>query len=244
MQSVLSLFRLGIDGLLLNPLAYREQRDSPDGLRRGFTLIAIIGLIIGAASLIGNLGEYASQPSSEAIVKTVYVGLRTMPWFAQVSELDSTFPARFDQQFAQITQSIQTISDGGMIRSLAGIITTPLIMVVSWLLFGTIAHLMARALGGRAAFHQTLACTALASGVNILGVIEVVPFAQVTGTMLLGLVASYVAIREAHGLPPWRTLWATILGPVLLALILIAVTCVGLALMISAARSAIQGGVL
>jgi len=44
MQSVLSLFRLGLDGLLLNPVAYRDQRDAPDGLRRGFALVAIVGL--------------------------------------------------------------------------------------------------------------------------------------------------------------------------------------------------------
>ena len=242
MQSVLSLFRLGIDGLLLNPLAYREQRDSPDGLRRGFALVAIIGLLVGVAATIGHLGEYVSQPSSTAITKAAYDGLRAMPWFTQLSKLDSTFPTRFDQQFAQMSQSIQTISGGSLISSLAGVITTPLIMVVGWLLSGGIAHLMARALGGRAAFSQTLACTALAAGVNILSVVQVIPFAQVTGTTLLGLVASYVAIREAHGLPPWRAFWATMLGPVLLALILVGLGCVVIALALGAASSAVQGG--
>jgi hypothetical protein len=243
MQSVRSLFRLGLDGLLLNPLAYREQRDSPDGLRRGFALVAIVGLVVGIATLIGNLGEYVSQPSAETVAKTIHDGLRAMPWFNQISTLDAKFPAQFDQIFTQITQTIQVISGGGLIGSLAGVITTPLIMLVSWLFFGAIAHLMARTLGGHAAFSQTLACTALAAGVNILGVIEVVPFAQVASTALFGLVATYVAIRESHGLPPWRAFWATMLGPALLVIILIGFACVGLVLMIGAISSALPGGI-
>jgi hypothetical protein len=241
MQSVLSLFRLGFDGLLLNPLAYRDQRDSPDGLRRGFALVALVGLLIGIASLIGNLGEYVSQPSAAAVNKTIYDGLRAMPWFTQLSALDSQFPARFDQIFAQVTQITQAVSGGGLIGSLIGVGATPLLMLVSWLLFGTIAHLMARALGGRATISQTLACTALAAFVNVLSIVELIPFAQVAGTTLLGLVASYVAIREAHGLPPWRAFWATMLGPALLALILIALACVVLALALGAVSAAQPG---
>ena len=244
MQSVLSLFRLGLDGILLNPLAYRNQRDSPNGLRRGFILVVMIGLIVGIATLIGDLGEYVAQPRTAAITKTIYDGLRAMPWYAQVNTINPQFPVQFDQIFAQVTQIVQMVSGGGIIGSLVGVITTPLIMVVSWLFFGTAGHLMARTLGGRATFNQTLACTALASGVNLLSIVQVVPFAQVSGTLLLGLVTSYVAIRVAHELPPWRTFWATMLGPVILALILIALACVMLVLALGALGSALPGGSL
>lgn len=243
MQSVVSLFRLGIDGLLLDSQAYRSQRDSPDGLRRGFVLVALIGLLVGVAALVGDLGELVTQPRPEAVTQAVYDGLRNMPWFADLSAIDAQFPAQFDQIFAQVTQAIQAISGGGLVGSLAGVITTPLGMVIGWLLFGAVAHLMARALGGRATFGQTLACTALAAGVNILGLIQLVPYAQLSGTALLGLVASYVAIREAHGLPPWRAFWATVLGPALLVLLLFALGCVALFLIIGALSSALQGGI-
>ncbi len=243
MQSVLSLFRLGIEGLLLNPLAYRDQRDSPDGLRRGFALVAIIGLLVGIATLIGDLGEYMAQPSATVVATTIHDGLYAMPWFAQVSSLDAHFPAQFDRIFAQVTQVVYAMNGGGLIGSLVGVITTPLMMVVSWLFFGTIAHLMARFLGGQATFHQTLASTALANSVYFLSIIQIVPFAQVAGTLLLGLVAGYMAIREAHGLPPWRTFWATLLGPVILALIVIALACVVFALALGTLNSAVQGGI-
>jgi hypothetical protein len=242
MQSVLSLFRLALDGLLLNPLAYRDQRDSPDGLRRGFALVTMIGLIVGVAALIGDLGEYVSQPSVAAVMQATYDGTHALPLFQQLSEANPAFPAKFDQIFNQLSQVLQAAIGGGLIRSLSSVITTPLLMLFSWLFFGAIAHLMARTLGGRATFSQTLACTALAAGVNILGVVQVIPFAQVAGTTLLGLVASYVAIREAHGLPPWRAFWATTLGPALLALILIALSCVVLVLALGAISSVLPGG--
>lgn len=242
MQSLLSLFRLGFDGLLLRPEAYRDQRDSPDGLRRGFALVAIIGLLVGVATLIGDLGEYVAQPSAAQISQTIYDGLKAMPWYAQLSEGNPQFPAQFDQIFTQVNQAVQLISGGGLLGSVAGVITTPLLMLVGWLIFGTIAHLMARALGGRAGFSQTLACTALAAGVNLLGVVQLIPFAQVAGTTLLGLIASYVAIREAHELAPWSAFWAALLGPLLLAVLLAGLACIVFFFAISALSSAIQGG--
>jgi hypothetical protein len=242
MQSVRSLFRLGLSGLLLDPQAYRDQRDSPQGLRRGLILIVLVGLLVGVAALIGDLGELVTQPRPETVAKTIYDGIRAMPWFADLSAADAQFPAQFNQLYTQISQAAQTINGGGLVGSLAGIITTPLAMLAGWLLFGAVAHLMARTLGGRASFTQTLACTALSAGVGLLGLVQVIPYAQLSGTTLFGLVASYVAIREAHDLTPWRAFWATVLGPALLALALIAVACVVLVLVIGAIGTALPGG--
>jgi hypothetical protein len=242
MQSVQRILRLGLDGLLLSPTAYRDQRDSPDGLRRGFALVALVGLLVGVATLIGNLGEYVAQPSPDAIAQAVYDGIHAMPWYAQVSQANPRFPAQFDQIFQQITQIVQITSGGGLVGSLVGVIATPLLALVGWLLFSAIAHAMARALGGQANFNQTLACTALAAGASLLSIVQVIPFAQVAGTTLLGLVASYVAIREAHNLPPWRAFWATLLGPFLLAIILLGLACVVFFLVLGSIGSVLQGG--
>lgn len=243
MQSVQHIIRLGFAGMLLSPEAYRDQRDSPDGLGRGFVLIILVGILIGGVSLIGNLGEYISQPSSEAMAQAIYHGLRTMPWFTELSEADPQFPARFDEIFQQINQISQMINGGGLMRSLMGLVTTPALMLLGWLLFSIIAHLMARALGGQASFSQTLACTALASGVQLLNIIQIFPFAQAGGTALLGLVASYVAIREAHQLPPWRAFWATMLGPIMLSLIMLTLSCVVLFLILGSIGSLLERGI-
>lgn len=242
MQSVISLFRLGLGGLFLEPQAYREQRDSPDGLRRGFVLVALFGLLVGLAALLGDLIEYLAQPRTETIIKTVYDGLRVMPWYSDLAEISPGFPAQFDRIFDQIQRTITLASGGGLFGSLAGLLTTPLLHVLGWLIFGTVAHLMARAFGGTGSFSQTLACTALAAGTNMLGLVQIIPFAQWTGTAILGLLACYVAIREAHQLPPWRAFWATIIGPLVLGLLLIGIFCVGLVVFIQAIDAFLNRG--
>ncbi|NTV63361.1 MAG: hypothetical protein HGA65_07460, partial [Oscillochloris sp.] len=134
MQSVQHILRLGFGGLLLSREAYRDQRDSPDGLRHGFVLVMLVGLLLGSTALIGNLGESISQPSSEAISQTVYQGLREMPWFSELNQSDPHFQADFDRIFQQVSQIIQIINGGGLIRSLTGLITTPVLMLLSWIL--------------------------------------------------------------------------------------------------------------
>lgn len=243
MQSVLSLFRLGLDGLLLNPTAYRSQRDAPDGLRRGFILVALVGILVGFASLIGNIGEYLSEPSPELVSQTVYDKLRAMPLFTDLSSNNPNFSAQFDQIFNLATQINQLASGGGLIRNLAGLIIIPLTLLAIWLVFGIVAHLMARSLGGKGTFSQTLACTALASGINMLGVVQLIPFAQGAGTMLLGLIASYIAIREAHTLPPWRAFWATVFGPAIVVLLVLILSCAMIALAFGSISAAMQGGI-
>ncbi len=240
MGTVQQILRMGLEGMLLNPVAYRDQRDSPDGLRRGFMLILMIGLLVGVASLIGDLGEYVSQPRGTVISQTVYDGLREMPWYQQLEEEDPNFPAQFDQIFDQITQTIQLVN-GGLDRSMSGIITTPLVMLLGWLIFSLISHPMARAMGGQASLSQTMACTALAAGANLLAIIQIVPFAQVAATTLLGLIASYVAIREAHQLQPWRAFWATMIGPIILGILLIVAACIVIFGVLGAITAALQG---
>jgi hypothetical protein len=242
MQSVLSLFRLGLGGILLEPQAFRAQRDAPNGLRRGFLLVLLVGLLVGLAALIGNLGEYLAQPSPTAVAQTIADGLRAMPWFAKVAAANPEFPAQFDRSLGQAFQSLSLLNGGGLAGSLAGVIAAPLLLVLGWLIYGLLCHLMARALGGKASLGQTLACVAVASGVNLLGAVQIIPFAQVSGTTLLGLAASYVAIREAHGLPPWRAFWAAVIGPILLMLLLAGLFCLGIVFVLSSIGSAIQGG--
>lgn len=237
MGSLQHIVQFGIEGLLLNPSAYRDQRDAPDGLRRGMILITFVGLIVGVAALIGDIGEYMTQPSTEVIIETIYTDLQAMPWYINLSRSDPNFPATFEANFQQITQGITFLNAGGLMGSLTGIVTTPLTMLIIWLLFSSVAHLMAHTLGGQATFKQTMACTALASGCNLLGVVQVVPFAQVAGTLLLALVASYVAVREAHNLRPWPAFWATMFGPLLLVSFILILGCIGFFLLLNAATT-------
>lgn len=239
MQSLLDLFRLGIGGLFLERASYQAQRDAPDGLRRGFLLVLLVGLLVGIAGTIGAAIESLAQPDPIAVVDTLYDGLTAMPWYAEISAADPTFSGQFDGFFDSIRQFNRP---GGLLGGLAGILTTPLFALLGWLIYGAIAHLVARAMGGGASFGQTLSCTALAAGAQLLGLVQLVPFAQAAGGGLLGLFACYVAIREAHGLAPGRSLGAALIGPLLLGLLLLLLGCVALFVALSAIGAALGGG--
>lgn len=241
MHVLTTLLRLGLGGLFLEPQAYREQRDAPDGFRRGLLLVLAVGLLVGVASFLGDLGELLSQPNPAVVTSTVYEGIKSLPVYNTLLELDPATEQQFEALYQQIIQ-LAPLLNGSVLGSLIGVLTVPLRYLLGWLIFGGVAHLVARSLGGRALIGQTLACTALAVGVNLLGVIQLIPFAQLAGTTLLGLFACYVAIREAHGLPPWRAFWATVLGPVLLVVLLAGLACLGFFLLIGAISAAVQGG--
>jgi hypothetical protein len=238
MESLSTIFRLGLGGLLLDPRAFQAQRDAPGGLRRGFALVALVGLLVGGAAWIGDIGEFLTTPDPAVFTQTLYEGITGLPLYRQVIAEAPELAAAFDQAFAQPQAGLiaQTPLAGAI-----GLLTTPLLALLSWLLFGTIVHVAARAFGGAASYGQTLACTALASGANLLAIVQIVPYAQVAATTILGLIATYVAVREAHGLPPGRAFWAVGLGPLLLAVVGGGLLCCALFLFISALGGAAQG---
>jgi hypothetical protein len=223
-----SLVRLALGGLLLDPRAYRAQRDHPAGLRRGLVLVLLIGLLVGVAALIGNLGESLTQPDPEVASDVILRGLMSMPWYQDALEESPEVAASFEQAFAQPGAFSFTPSP---LSSALTAVLTPLFSLAGWLISGTVVHIAAKAFGGAARFGQTLAVTALASSASLLGLVQIVPYAeQIPGSLglasgLLGLIATYVGVREAHGLPAWRSFWAVLIGPLLLTVLAVALYC-------------------
>jgi hypothetical protein len=239
-----SLVRLALGGLLLDPRAYRAQRDHPAGLRRGLVLVLLIGLLVGLAALIGDLGESLTQPDPRAVSEVVLRGLTSMPWYQDALVESPELAANLEQAFGQPGALPFTPSP---LSSAAGVVLTPLFGLLGWLISGTVVHIAAKAFGGAARFGQTLAVTALASSASLLGLVQVVPYAeQIPGSLavasgLLGLIATYVGVREAHGLPGWRSFWAVLIGPLLLSVLAVALYCCVVFVFASAMGSLAQG---
>jgi hypothetical protein len=224
-----SLVRLAVGGLLLDPRAFRAQRDAPGGMRRGFLLVLLIGLLVGFAALIGDLGEYFTQPEPAQVNATIYRGLTAMPWYAPAVQANPGIGTLVEQTFGPQGGGL-SLTPSPVSAALA-LLITPVVSVVSWLLSGAFVHIAARALGGAASFGQTMATVALASAPGLLGLVQVVPYAQALplaltiASGLLGLIATYVAVRESHGLPPWRAFWSVLIGPLLLSVLLGGLYC-------------------
>ncbi len=211
---------LGIGGLTLDTAVFRQQRDAPNPLRQGAILVALIGLVVGVATFVGEMGEVMLTRDYEDVTQTLYDGLITMPWYEDLATYDPRFPENFRTQFTTIANTVQLFQSSVMGGALK-IVAIPLLYLATWVLYGGFAHIVARLLGGAATFNQTLGATALASSAHLLGVVKLIPFAQLSATTLLALIASYLALRETHNLPPLRTLLVTVVGVVLLCVLLV-----------------------
>jgi hypothetical protein len=100
--------------------------------------------------------------------------------------------------------------------SLSGLILKPIGLIISWLIFGFLAHLFARMLGGSASLSQTLGATSLAAAPQLLVLLTALPFVVVAGIGTWTLLCRYMAIRVTHDLSWARSLWSVILPPILL----------------------------
>lgn len=232
MDSITTIVRLALGGLLLDPRAFQDQRDAPDGFGRGALLVALVGLLVGIAVWIGNVGVYLTQPDTNAFSATLYDGIVSLPLYQDMVAESPEIGFAFEEAFSQ-PQDFGILATGP-VQSFFSIFLTPVFALLFWFIFGSVVHMAARAFGGVATYQQTMACTALASGANLLALVQVIPYAQVAATTILGLLATYVAVRESHQLPAWPTFWAVALGPTLLLVLLGTFFCCFLLLLVSA----------
>ncbi len=230
MESLTYLVRLSTAGLLLDVTTFRDQRDNPYALREGFFVVLVVGILVGVTNLIGNLLIRLASPDPLAALTIVQRSLERM---ALVTELQRINPdIDLDPIFSQLATTLSILQWSGII----GALITPFGYLLGWLIYGIVAHLAARALGGEGTLAQTLGCTALASGANLLAIAKVIPFVEIAGTTLLGMIGCYIGLRTAHQLSAWRAFWAALLGPIFLGLLLLVISCGGVAVLVAATQ--------
>jgi hypothetical protein len=156
---------------------------------------------------------------------TVLSHLTKMPWYADISRNPNAL-AQFEQWYKLGWQIAKAMAPSPF--ALLGIITTPLSFLIVWLIYGVLAHLSARILGGQGSVGQTLACTALAVAPQVLNVLMVLPYVAVAGIGTWTLACNFMAIRAAHRLTAWRALAATLLPLVLAILVGAVFACAGM----------------
>ncbi len=220
-----SLRKLG-RALLLEPEPYREMMESPNPFVEGLFLIIVIGLVVAGAGFAGSVLTWASTPDLGTIKQVVYENLVQMPWYLQLAEeVGGDFVSEFQRFYDQgwsIFPSIIGVSTP--LRSLIGLVLTPLILILSWLLYGVVAHLVARLLDGQATLMETLGATTLAVAPQLFLLATFLPSVSVAG--LVGtwtLLCRYRALKEAHDLPWKGAVTATVAPMILYYLILILV---------------------
>ncbi len=216
--------RIAIEAFLLKDSAYGEMRDRDNAFVQGLLFVALMGVAIALTGLVGELLKWATTPSYSAIKEAIWDGLVRMDWYEGFSGPPAGMLEVIRDQY-EYGWRIASFLAPNPWRSATTLISTPLGLLVGWLIYGLLAHLYGRLLGGEGTFAQTYGCVALATSAQALRMVSLVPYVRVGGIVTLwSLLCNFVALKAAHKLSGGRAFWATILPFVtlwLLALLLI-----------------------
>lgn len=229
MEGIVGSLRLGWKALLFQEEAYEEMRAASNPVVKGLILIVVVGLVVALLNLVGTAVEWASTPNLNEIREIIYSYIPRMPWWDEVVREAPDFPQQFKDWYNIGWRIFPRLFGAPNVGGAAlGIITKPLQLILWWLIYGLLAFVFARWLGGTADFSQTLGVLALAVAPQFLNVLTLLPFVQMGNLISVwGVLCAYVGLRTAHRLSWSRAVWATLL-PFLLALaVVILAGCLG-----------------
>jgi len=202
--------------LLLEEEPFRATAEEANPFLTGLIFLLILGLILGIAQMVGTLLAWGTMPSLDSIKGIVLQGLTEMPWFKEMARNPRALQT-FRQQYDLGWQFFPTLFGApSPVSAFSSIVTTPLWMIASWLVFGILVHIAARLLGGTAPISQTFGVTALANAPMIFNVITIFPGAQAAGLGLWSLLCAYIGVKSVHRLSTGRAIGAILLPYVFL----------------------------
>ncbi len=237
-------WHLFIGALFLRREAYEYSRDRKDSFAHGLLFIVLIGVLTALASIIGAGVRYASSPNPDAVKNTVLTHLQAMPFYAQLIQPYPQAQQQFFSGYNQVWNSLGSLFMGfptnaaGWTQLLAGIVTTPVIWIILWLIYAGLAHLIARRGTFHVEFPRVLGTLALATAPQAFSVIGVLPAAGASAVViwLWSLVLNIFAIRTAYRTTTAHAVWAALFPLALLLLLLILLSFIGYVALISLLR--------
>ncbi len=198
--------------LFLDTDAYDQLRDDDNPFVEGLFLIVIIGAITALLSLIGQFLAWAGSPSLNTIRDLILTMYQRQSWWSAIS--GNAEALRQFQQWWDLGWQIFPNLAGAPNPATAAfnILLWPLAALLSWFVYGLLAHLFARIFGGKGTVGQTLGTLALAFTPLLLRGLGFIPYFTVGAVMSTWqLLCRYKAVRSVHRLSWGRALGATVL---------------------------------
>jgi hypothetical protein len=183
--------------------------------------LLILGLLVGILVGAGDVIEYAFMPDLNMIKQTVAENLKTAPWYLGIPPEGRE---AMWQQYELAWSIFPSIFAPSPLKALAGVFTTPLFWIVQWLIYGAVAWIFARLLGGTAGLGVTLGALALGFAPGVFKLLELIPYAQATGTLFAvwGFVCCYYAIKISHNFGAGKAFGVTLLPYLLFSILAMA----------------------
>lgn len=204
--------KLVFRALFLDSEAFDELREDDNPFVEGLFLVVLLAFLTAFLALLGQILAWATTPQVSAAKQVVWATLQQQPWWAglaQASDVMQTVQRVFDAVWL-LLPAVTGVAEPS--AAALNLVVWPAWALLSWLLYGVLAHGAARLLGGRATLNQTLGTTALAFAPWLLRGLGLIPFLVLGGVVnTWQLILRYKALRSAHRLSWGRAFWATVL---------------------------------
>lgn len=185
----------------------------------GLFMVVCVGAALGIAHLLGGLLTTASMPPADAMRETLLQGWRAL---IGAGAAPGTDMAATEAAFlAAWNRGLNLMGLHGGPARIFYALFAPLTLLIQWLLYGLASHVTARLLGGQGKLTQSLGATALVAAPYLFSILTVIPFVTVNG-LLLGawaLLITYRAVEVVHDLSWQRAMAATLVAPLLMAVL-------------------------
>ena len=203
---------LWLGAMFLKRETYAYEREQKNPFGNGLVYIAVIGIIVALAGMLGAGLRFATSPSADAIKNTILVHLQAMPFYAGFNSASAN---AFEQGYDQVWDNLASVFVGyptnanDFVGLVLTIITTPLGFVIVWLVYGALIHLIARGWNPETSFGEMLAPLALASSPQLLNVFALFPAVGASGAViaLWTYICNVVAVRVAYQTTTRRAVW-------------------------------------
>ncbi|NJN17429.1 MAG: YIP1 family protein [Oscillochloris sp.] len=234
--------------LTLNQSMMQQLRSAPDLMRRGFLVVLLVGLLVGAVEGIQTALNVATPARTvdlfvqqyDDTVQQLALGANTPEAREIVRVLDEN-----REGIINLVRNLTTLPTvlpapvGGMLQGLGQMVSRPLHYLFWVLLTVIFTHIAARQLGGQGTIQHMLGLGALAvapHALDALGFIPVIGGAITLIGWFWGLAILIVATGIAHRLDSGRAALAVLLYP-LIGFILAGLGCCALFVMLLALGS-------
>lgn len=221
------------EALLLNERAYEVVAHDRSPMKRGFVILLIILGIVSLAQLIGlGLGQLTT-PRVDLLSDRVLEQVVELGWYQNAVAADPAFESNFATAYTAAWQAFR-IAFG--LPSVTGTVTSVLSLISStlmgWLLFGIVAHWVARWFGGQATPYQFYGALGLSYAPLMLLVLELIPGFQLPFALLFLLlfITKYQAIKRTYDLAPGYSLAVSIAPYVIMIILIVTVVLFGAAI--------------
>ncbi len=236
---------LWFGALFLKREAYEYQRDRKDSFAHGLLFIVLAGIVVALFGIAGAFLRFATSPSADAVKNTVLTYLQSMPWYTQfiqsAPQAEQQFLSGYSQFWAVAGSSLMGYpsSSGDWAWLLASVLTTPLLLIIGWLVYGVLAHLIAGQNNPHAGLGHGLGTLALATSPQLLNIITIVPHAGLTGGIvgLWTVILNVFALRTAYRISTRRAIGAALFPLLLLFIVLLLLGCLAYFILVVALRS-------